>query len=72
MENKPISIIVEEARKQIADSVNSLHLSPTILEWILKDLYQEAQQAHQLEYQSDMQKYNKQLNTGQQLNNDNK
>lgn len=54
---KPISIIVEEARQTIADAINSLHLSPTILEPIMKDIFQEVQEAHKNEYLKDIQLY---------------
>lgn len=56
--DKPISITVEEAKKTIAEAVNSVNLSPTILEWILKDILQEVQDLHLIEYRTDMERYN--------------
>ena len=55
--DKPISIIVEESKQKIVNTINELHLSPTILEYIVKDVYEEVKKAHIIEYQDDMKNY---------------
>ena len=52
---KPISVIINEAKQSLADTINSLQFSPTILEMILKDIYMEVQILARQELQDDMQ-----------------
>lgn len=40
---KPISLIIEEAKSTVANAINSVQLHPTILEMIMKELYLEVQ-----------------------------
>lgn len=55
--SKPISITVDEAKKEIIETINNLHLSPTILEYIVRDVYEEVKKAHIIEYENDMKNY---------------
>ena len=55
--DKPISIVVENAKTEIIECINSLHLSPTILEYIVRDVYEEVKKAHIIEYENDMKNY---------------
>ncbi len=61
MNNKPVSIIVEESKKKIVDTINELHLSPTIMEYIIKDVYEEVKKAHIIEYENDMENYKEEV-----------
>lgn len=58
---KPISIVIEEARQTIASAVNSVNLPPVLLEPIIKDVYNEVRQAEIRQYQLDKVEYNKYL-----------
>lgn len=39
--DKPISIIIEETKKSLADTINNCNLHPSIIEMIIKDIYWE-------------------------------
>lgn len=41
MENKPISIILDDLKNGIADLINNSQLPPSLVEPIMKDLYNE-------------------------------
>ena len=41
--NKPFSLIVEESKKTIIDVINQVNLHPTLLELVIKDIYNEVQ-----------------------------
>lgn len=56
--DKPISITVENAKKEIIECINGLHLSPTILEYIVRDVYEEVKNAHIIELQNDLRNHN--------------
>lgn len=55
--DKPISIILEEAKQSIADAVNNANLHPALLEPIIKDLYTEVQYHAKMQYQKDKNEY---------------
>lgn len=40
---KPVSLIVDEAKTTLINTINSIQLHPTILEMIMKELYIEVQ-----------------------------
>lgn len=42
MNNKPISIILDDLKKELANAINNSQLPLCLIESILKDLYQEA------------------------------
>ena len=58
---KPVSIIIMEARKTIEDAINSTQLEPSILSLILKDICKEVEQASNAKLMADITKYNKEL-----------
>ena len=41
--NKPLSLIMKESKKTIIDAINQANLHPTLLELIIKDIYNEVQ-----------------------------
>lgn len=59
--DKPISVTIEESKKILADTINSLQLHPYILEPILKGLYEEVEEIKRETYQSELQNYNNSL-----------
>ena len=58
-EGKPISIIIYEAKEKLTDTINDLNISPSILEPIIRELYEQVIQLKQQELQRDKQKYQK-------------
>ena len=40
--NKPISLIIEDAKQSIIGVINEVNLHPTLLEMVLRDVYNEA------------------------------
>lgn len=54
---KPISIIIEEAKQKIGTTINELNLHPSILEPIMKDLYTEVQFLAKQQYEKDKKEY---------------
>ena len=54
---KPVSIIIMEARKTIEDAINSTQLEPSILSLILKDICKEVEQASNARLMADVTKY---------------
>jgi hypothetical protein len=40
--NKPISLIIEDAKQSIIGVINEINLHPTLLEMVLRDVYNEA------------------------------
>lgn len=67
--NKPVSIIIEEARQSLGKTIREMNLSPTILEFIIKEAYDEIKLYHQQELNEDKQKYEEYLMS--QKNNEN-
>lgn len=41
--NKPLSLIMEESKRIIIDAINQANLHPTLLELVIKDIYNEVQ-----------------------------
>lgn len=39
--NKPVSLIIDETKKSLADTINDCNLHPSIIEMIVKDIYWE-------------------------------
>ena len=54
---KPVSIIIMEARKTIEDAIMSTQLEPSILSLILKDVCKEVEQASTAKLMADVTKY---------------
>lgn len=58
---KPISLVMEEAKKTIIDAINGVQLHPTLLEMIMKDIYVEIQEHVKVTTEREMQEYNRAL-----------
>ena len=54
---KPISLIIEEAKTNIANAVNGTNLHPSILLPIIKNVYEEVLHIAQLQYNKEKQEY---------------
>lgn len=54
---KPISLILEESKRVIINAVNSTNLHPTLLEMIIKDIYNEARERANYQYEFDKNEY---------------
>ena len=59
--NKPISLIIEDARQAIIHAVNNTDLPPVLLESIIKDIYNEIRQLKLEQYKSDKAEYERSL-----------
>ena len=58
---KPISIILAEAKMNILNVVNDSNLHPCILLPIIKDIYEEVDRTAQLQYNKEIQEYESSL-----------
>lgn len=56
---KPISLILEESKRVIVDAVNSTNLHPTLLEMIIKDIYNGVRERANYQYEFDKTEYEK-------------
>lgn len=56
---KPISLILKESKRVIIDAVNSTNLHPTLLELIIKDVYNEVRERANYQYEFDKNEYEK-------------
>lgn len=54
---KPISLILEESKRMIIDAINSTNLHPTLLEMIIKDIYNEVKERANYQYEFDKNEY---------------
>lgn len=59
--SKPISLIIEESKKTIIDAINSTVLPMTLLEMIMRDLYNEVRQQALYQYENEKVEYEKAL-----------
>ena len=59
--NKPISLIIEESKQTIVNAINSTGLPMTLLEMIVRDLYNEVRQKALYQYESEKVEYEKAL-----------
>lgn len=55
MNDKPISIQIEEARQAIIGTINGLQMNPYILEPIIKEIHMSLLEAKLAQYKHDMQ-----------------
>lgn len=46
--DKPISMIVEETKKSLADTINNCKLHPVIIEMLVKEIYLEVRQLNDI------------------------
>ncbi len=56
--NKPISILINEAKINITKAINESGLPPCLIQPIIKDVYEQVLQQCQQELQDDMAEYN--------------
>lgn len=59
---KPISLIIEEGKTNIINTINELNLHPTLLEPILKDIYAEVQMQARMTLERETAEYNRMRN----------
>ena len=59
---KPISLVIEEGKMTIINTINELNLHPTLLEPILKDIYAEVQMQARMTLERETAEYNRMLN----------
>ena len=55
--DKPISVQIEESRKNLAECINAQNMNITILDMIIRDLYMEIHSLAQQQYEKDKQAY---------------
>lgn len=55
--NKPISMLINEAKVNIIKAINESELPPCLIQPIIKDVYEQVLQQCQRELQDDMAKY---------------
>ena len=58
---KPISLIIEEAKSSIVDTINNANLHPTILEMILRDIYNEVNELAKMKHNREKAEYEQAL-----------
>lgn len=51
--DKPVSIIMEEAKQAIVKTINEQNISPSIMVYIIKDIYEATMNAQRQEYEQD-------------------
>lgn len=59
--NKPISLIIEDAKQAIVSSINQINLHPTLLEMVLRDVYNEANELAKAQYNREKAEYEQAL-----------
>ena len=59
--NKPISLIIEDAKQSIINTINEANLHPTLLEMILRDIYNEAKELAKSQYERERAEYEQAL-----------
>lgn len=59
--NKPMSLIREEVKKELADTINNSNLPPFIIEPILQDFLREVHVAVVKQYENDKTMYERSL-----------
>ena len=59
--NKPISLIIEESKQTIVNAINNTGLPMTLLEMVMRDLYNEVRQKALYQYESEKNEYERAL-----------
>ena len=67
--NKPISLIIEEAKQSIIGVINEANLHPTLLEMVLRDIYNEANDLAKAQLNREKAEYEQSLAELTKLNN---
>lgn len=60
--NKPITIIYEELKRDIAELINASNLPPFVLESLIKDFFIEISDVAKKQYEHDKEQYESELN----------
>lgn len=55
--DKPLSLIMSDAKKNIVDCINSQHIQPCLMQYIIKDIYDMVVEASEAAYDRDMLEY---------------
>ena len=67
--NKPISLIIEDAKQSIIGVINEINLHPTLLEMVLRDIYNEANDLAKAQLNREKAEYEQALAELAKLNN---
>lgn len=59
--NKPTGLFIEDAKQSIINTINEVNLHPTLLEMILRDIYNEAKELAKLQYEREKAEYEQAL-----------
>lgn len=60
--NKPITIVYEELKRDIAELINASNLPPFVLESLIKDFFIEISDVAKKQYEYDKEQYESELN----------
>lgn len=55
--DKPVSMIIEETKKSLTDTINACRLHPSIIEMIVKDIYLEVCQFNAVNAAKEKERY---------------
>lgn len=72
MDNKPLSLKIEEVKMALAETINNSQLHPYILDSIMKDLYNEIHILYMSQSKQEIEQYNTELKEKNEKNEDNK
>ena len=59
---KPITIVIEELKKDIVDDINKSQLHPFIIDSVIKDMYNEIHLSYLKQVEFEKQEYEKSIN----------
>lgn len=59
--SKPISLILEDAKQAIVNTINQVNLHPTLLEMVLREVYNEANELAKSQYNREKAEYEQAL-----------
>lgn len=59
--DKPISVVIEDAKNLIIEAINGTSLHPTILEMVLKDIYNEVNEVAKAKHNREKAEYEQAL-----------
>lgn len=59
--NKPTGLFIEDAKQSIINTINEVNLHPTLLEMILRDIYNEAKELARAQYEREKAEYEQAL-----------
>lgn len=71
MNNKPISVMIHDARVEIIDAINRQNLHPAILLPIIESIYMDVSKTAEVQYKNEKKEYEKSLEKESQVINEN-